>query len=172
MNTNIIAAVVGLVSAVVASIVTGYVGYRRLRSELRAQTRQDYMQRQMSACEELWRHLLPLSEYPTSKSILLSQRKPFFASPARAHAFCEDITAIFFSPAGLYISRDVRYSLFRMRTLLSRELVKGSTELDESVAVSNTFVKRYRFYASQLYRSIRTEVGAIDLKVVREGPLE
>src|SRR5262245_31385536 len=108
MNASLVAAIVGLISAVIASVVTGYVGYRRLRTELHAQIRKDYITRQIAACEEIWRHLLPLSEYPSSTSIVLTRHAPHKASHARAQAFCEDITAIFFTPAGLYISRDVR----------------------------------------------------------------
>ena len=172
MNASVVAAIVGLLSAVVASIVTGYVGYRRLRTELRAQMRREYMTRQIAACEEIWRHLLTLSEYPSSTSILLSRRAPYSASPSRAQAFCVDITATFFTPAGLYVSRDVRYSLFVLRSFLVKELVKDPSNLPDAVTVSGAFVRRFRIHSTKLFTAIRNEVGAIDLRVVREGPVE
>ena len=128
--------------------------------------------RQIAACEEIWRHLLPLSEYPSSTSILLSRRAPYSASPSRAQAFCVDITATFFTPAGLYVSRDVRYSLFVLRSFLVKELVKDPSNLPDAVTVSGAFVRRFRIHSTKLFTAIRNEVGAIDLRVVREGPVE
>jgi hypothetical protein len=172
MNPSVVAALVGLFSALVASVVTGYVGYRRLRTEVHAQIRKDYITRQIAACEEIWRHLLPLSEYPSSTSILLTRHAPHQACPALAKAFCEDITAVFFTPAGLYVSRDVRFALFTLRAVLTKELIRDAADPPGAIGVSAAFVKRFRTQTARLFTVIRNEVGAVDLRVVRQGPME
>lgn len=171
MSSTLIAALVGLVGAVITSLLAGYVGYRRLRTEVLAQTRKDYMQRQIAACEDLWRRLLPLSEYRNSKSIVHEFTNPIMASPRRAREFCEDVTAAFFTPTGLYISREVRYRLFVLRAIIDKEFVRGRDDLDTLVPISRAALKRYRHNRGALFRAIRSEVGAIDLRVVQEGLL-
>jgi len=51
-------------------------------------------------------------------------------------------------------------------------LIKDPVDPADAVVVSTAFVKRYRFYSAKLFTVIRNEVGTVDLRVVREGPIE
>jgi hypothetical protein len=166
-NPTVIAAIVGFVSAVVGSIIAGVINHRRLSAELRAQRRKEYFGRQLAACEALWKQLLPLTEHACDASLVQETGTGGLAYPKRANRFCEDITAEFYAPTGLYLSRDVREKLFRLRGFLHNSLVKRHPDC-ESVEVGKRFFKTYAALKQQLIRAIRMEVGVLDLQVGRE----
>src|SRR6185295_19325611 len=119
MNATVFAAIVGCLSAVLTSVLAGFLSHRKLRAELTAGHRRELISRQILACERLWSALRPISIHAGMSSVITQQDGSSEAHPKAIEEFCENVTSLFFSPTGLYLSREVRTALFEMRDFLT-----------------------------------------------------
>jgi hypothetical protein len=172
MTDTIIAAIVGFVSAVITTLIASRVSYRKLRSEYLAQHRKEIIEKQIAACETLWTALEPVSKADGETRIVIDiDDNPRVILPI-AIEFNRRITEIFFSPAGLYFSRELRGALFNLRDFIQKEFISGHSEGDIEFGISKTKCRKFRSKVTKLIITIREEIDVEDLCAARKGPTD
>ena len=167
----VIAALVGFFSAVITSLIAGWIGYRKLKSKFLAQHRAELIKRQISACESLWSVLEPLSFSDGPDRVIKdSLTNPRVTIP-NAKQLSRELMRVFYSPAGLYYSRSLRDALFGLRDFIRDEFIaKAENEKDE-LEISKTKRDKFRRVINNLRVALRNEIGTKDLNVTQEGPI-
>jgi hypothetical protein len=166
-----LAALVGFLTAVFTSILASWIGYRKLRAEYLGKYRFDLMKKQIDACEALWDALKPTSKSIGENRVILHRSGKTFVKINVAENLYKTINDVFNSPFGLYYSRQLRESLFKLRNFLEDEFItqaNGNTELQ----ISNTRARKFDSRVQNLRISIRKELELDDLRVVAEGPID
>jgi len=170
-DSAIIAAIVGLVSATLTTLLASWIGYKKLKSELIAQHRSLLIDKQIEACEELWQTLKPFSFTNGDGRILLDPYEDPKIAMDTAQGIVEKMMNIFYSKAGLYFSKNLRNAFFELRDFMNEEIVTLSQGVSE-VIISKSKVKAFRHKVSKLRVAIRAEIGVEDLSTAKEGPID
>ncbi|MCD4738859.1 MAG: hypothetical protein K8R89_06330 [Anaerolineae bacterium] len=172
VTDTIIAAIVGFLSAVITSLIASRVSYRKLKTEYLAQHRKEIIDKQVSACESLWIALEPASRVDGETRIVVNVHdSPRVILPV-AIEFNRKITEVFFSPSGLYFSRQLRRALFGLRDFIQEEFISKNLGKEIEFDISKTKYRKFRSKMTKLIITIREEIGVEDLCLAREGPAE
>ena len=172
-DPKVIAAIVGVLAAILASLLTGWINYRRLRAELISQHRNELIRRQIDACEELWKCLEAVSfsdvgTGPRVVSGILGEPK---VSVAEVEKFVARINDVFHSSSGLYFSRSLRRQLFDFREDLTVKYLRSNSEKRVEVGLSRDELGRFQQMVSDLRNEIRIDLGVEDLNLASKGPI-
>lgn len=171
LTPMMISAMVGSFSAVLTSIISVCIGYKRLKVELLAKHRTELIHKQIEAAEALWRCLEPLSIADGDNRIIFEKDERNVARIQVAKAFYHAVTSLFFSTSGLYWSKNLRRSVFGLRDFLDDKMIKISRGQEE-VCISNRTKKSFDYLVIELYKNIRSDIGTTNLQVGKEGPLK
>lgn len=165
---TLIAAVAGVLSAVLASAGASWVSYRALKSEYLGKRRLELIGKQIAACEALWNALASTSRSHVGNRVVIYRNDHPWVALATAHELCESLTAVFMSPAGLYFSRTVRHCLFDLRDFLESEFLSGAHEQVSEIEISKRKAKNFDYLVQCLRVAIRKELGVENLQVANE----
>lgn len=165
---TLIAAIAGVLSAVLASAGASWVSYRALKSEYLGKRRLELIGKQMAACEALWTTLASGSRSHVGNRVVVYRNDHPHVVLATAQEMCESLTDVFTSPAGLYYSRTVRHCLFDLRDFLEGEFLSGTYEQGSELEISKTKAKKFDYLVQSLRVSIRKELGVENLQVAKE----
>jgi len=121
------------------------------------------------ACERLWGALGPVSFSPGKERVLVEYPDRVTVKVQIARDFIETAITVFYSPSGLYFSREVRKKLFALRDFILDELLKDAEGEMSEVNISKNKARRFRNKVTELRIAIREEIGVTDLQVAKNG---
>ena len=172
-DSKVIAAIVGVMAAVLASLITGWINYRRLRAELISQHRNELIRRQIDACEALWRCLeaTSFSDVGASPRIVTGILCDPKISVAEIEKFIAKINEVFHSSNGLYFSKRLRKRLFNFRENLTTKYLNTKGDEPSEIGLSRAELGEFQKMVSDLRNEIRTDLGVEDLNLASKGPI-
>jgi hypothetical protein len=128
MDSTLVASLVGFGSAITTAILASALTRRRLRHELQSAYRGDLARKQIAACEALWATLEATSFSPGSDRVIVDAAEAPKVNSEAALQLANDMTRIFYSSHGLFLSRQVREALVTFREFICDELVAETPE--------------------------------------------
>ena len=167
MDATVIASLVGFASAVVTALIASALTARRLRHELQSAYRGELARKQVAACEALWSALESTSFTPGANRVVEGEADDFTVNLPAARELVQEMTAVFYSAHGLFLSRQVRTALFEFRRFVTEEFPIQSAD-SERVSISKTKAQKFWSKATALRIALRAEIGVEDLAAARE----
>jgi hypothetical protein len=132
----------GVIAAVIASVISHLLVFRKLRREFAEHYRALYFEKQLSAYQKLWTLIRPGSDFPQDSSILSGGSNNCLFNPGNAQMFCDSINDFFYSEMGLFLSKNTRKNIFILRGYLSgilknikKDKKRGFIPIDKDDAV-------------------------------------
>lgn len=163
MDPKIIAALIGLSSAVITSFIVSWLSYKKLKKDLVLEYKTELIKKQMESCENLWESLTAVSFTLGNECLVKNIDDKPTVDIEEAKSFVKASSDVFLSSFGLYFSRNIRDSLFDLRDFIVDEFIKKSEA--ENYVISKRLLKRFRGKVGKLRTAIREEIGVRDLKV-------
>ena len=171
VDPRLVTVFVSFISAVSAALITAWLAYKRIKTELTSVHRHEFIKKQIEACEKLWTILEPFSFTAGDERVIIDPYENPSVAIETAKKLTKRMMEVFYSPAGLYYSRDLRGEFLALRDFIRDEFISHEKETYK-VNISKTKMKQFRKHVTRLRNAIRAEIGTEDLKVAKEGPLE
>lgn len=165
MDPKVLVALIAFASALITSVIATWVAYNKLKKERYLARRDELIKKQMDACEQLWQTLEVASFSPGDNRIIRVNEDEIKVDKKKAREFLENIISVFYSPVGIYLSRNVRKSIFELRDFASSEFICNESN-DEFKNISKRKASRFRSKVTNLRMALREEIGVIDLNEI------
>nr|WP_320192617.1 hypothetical protein [uncultured Desulfobacter sp.] len=165
MAKSIITAIFACLTAVLTSLIALWAGGKKLKNEILGSHNSLLIEKQINACEDLWRVLALLSFSSKTSIVKMKNSKETIISKQNAKDFISQLMEIFYSPSGLYFSFNVRKCLFELRGFIAEEILSDN-EADET-SLSDKKLNLLKDKRNKLIISIREEIGVIDLQATK-----
>jgi len=164
MDTNIIVAVIAVISALVGSLFGHWLTLRQLRRQQLEMTRGFVHQRTLEAYEKLWASLSPASMYdPDEKGIIIRKKDGMYLNRLAVYQFFSSLNSLFYSEHGLYLSKRMRTAIFTFRDFVQHLIEDVGSDEGEIIKISNSKAKRVEKGLDWLRRNARKEIGLSDV---------
>ena len=154
---------IAMASSVLVSILSQYLLKRRFRRELFEKYYGKLYEEKLAAYREFWGVLEAVSPYtPEGDGVFRQAEGKNYLHRERARRFFLDLRTFFYSRDGIFLSQDLRITIYRTRQLVEQELSAGDGEAQE-VVLSNTRMKRIVRGFNYMRSRARSDVGLEDL---------
>lgn len=171
MQTEMIAIIVGFLSALVTSILGSWLGYRTLRAEYLGKRNVDLINKQMAACEALWVVLESAARSQGGERVIIQKNEQPYVVLSVAKKLYDSINKVFNSTSGLYYSRQLRTELFDLRNFVLDEFISTAKDEQTKIQISKNKAEKFDRKVQQLRIAIRAEIGVEDLRASSESPI-
>jgi hypothetical protein len=169
LTDAIIPAIIGAITAIFTSLIASWISFRTLKAEFIGKRQLDLIGKQTAACEALWSVLEPGSRSLGKVRVISHKNNKHYVNIAVAEIFYSELIRIFNSPSGLYYSRELRDSLFKLTNFMRDNFLSNSQSEESELAISNNLVKSFQGRLEGLRIAIREEIGTIDLKLTKKS---
>lgn len=160
LNEIILPALIALVTALVTSVVAHYLSTIKLEKQFSENYKVKYFEKQLIAYQLLWKEYAPLSRFYTDSTIFTFEGNDLVTiNIANATFFCESISLFMFSEHGIFISKNTRKQIFKLRGVLndlSKNYIYDEINHIEVRSKINNIV-------DELYRLTRNDLGLMNL---------
>jgi hypothetical protein len=164
MDTNVIVAIIAVISALIGSLFGHWLTLRQLRRQQLETIRGFVHQRTLEAYEKLWVSLSPASMYdPYGKGIVIRKKDGIFLNRSAVIEFFTSLNTLFYSEHGLYLSKQMRTVIFTFRDFMLNLLEEIGSDEDEFIKISNSKAKKVEKGLDWLRRNARKEIGFSDV---------
>jgi hypothetical protein len=163
MNSILVSGIVGLVSATLVAVVSHWTLLHRIKKEAAQKNRSEYFQKQLAAYMKLWGLLPPTSSYITPDTIISKNVTPYEINVQNAKIFCTDITSFFFSEQGIFLSKNVRSSIFKLRDFIDALINNDASKNLHTITLSNNKYNDLIFHFKQMQIAVRNDIGLRNL---------
>jgi len=162
MDTVIVAALIGFISAVITSLISHGLLLGRIRREAMEPFRSEFYQKQLMAYQKMWSLLGPTSRYPSDNTVIIRKNRQQYLSVVNARKFSNDIREFFFSEYGIFLSKEMRKSIFEMLDDLAEHKYRGGSE-DNLVPLTKEQASSIQVCFANIHVTARRDLALSDI---------
>lgn len=191
MGTEVIVALIGVASGIIAALI-GYIKsgkdrqaeLERMREELRTEHQNalermeaeviqklqgSMYQEQVEAHKKVW-EILHLAAYAAQdeKTVIVRRADGVFLNRRVARTIFDRFQDLFYSELGMFIARPTREAIFKVRDYIFGILDENETQDGELVKIANAKAKKIENGFDWVRKNIRRDVGLDDLKIPKD----
>ncbi|MCE4538292.1 hypothetical protein LXT12_13625 [Pelomonas sp. P7] len=158
MDSTLVSGLTGFATAVVGTFLSHRFVQQRAFKEFAERYRNRLFDKQLAAYEALWVSLRRSSIYFSDETVFVRQRGEVFFSGQNATKMAIELTDVFFTEHGLYLSKSTRKALFDAR----RALQKASSQYeggDPLVRIPREQFNEVSAALKELVQATRRDVG-------------
>jgi hypothetical protein len=138
--------------------------FERFKDEQVEKFRMGYYQKQLVAYEKFWSMLGIASYYSTTKDTIIIKREDgVYLNCNLVQSFFTDFRDFFYSEFGLYISKDLRESVFKVRDFIQELINNSKSSADDAIKISNTKAKKVTNGFDWIRGRARADIGLYDI---------
>lgn len=142
----------------------------RFKGEQLEQFRMGYHQKELEAYQKLWALLLPLSDFADpGKQIIQREDGKVLLNGHLADQFFRSFRDFFYSEQGIFLSKDLRTAIFKVRTFILKARDEGQSQADGWIEISNNKAKDIEQGLDWVRKTIRRDAGLEDAHLPTEG---
>lgn len=158
MDTTLVSGLTGFATAVAGTFLSHRFVQQRSFKEFAERYRNRLFDKQLAAYEALWVSLRRSSIYFSEATVFVRQAGEVFFSPSNATSMAIELTDVFFTEHGLYLSKSTRKALFEARRALQKACSRheGSEAL---VRISKDEFAEVSAALKELVQATRRDVG-------------
>lgn len=166
MDVKLLTAIIAACTALVTTIVVQYITGRRIRSSVKEHYRKIFFERQLNGYEALWQKLRPISRYFGPLTVLnrkaVDGEMKWVLNTSVSQKFCDELTDLFFSNHGVFLSKTTRKVIFEIRDEISSTL-QDIPEGVEEFELEDNARKRISGLTEGAIGTIREDIGLLNL---------
>jgi hypothetical protein len=165
VSNTLLAALVGIISAVITSIISHWLLIHRLKQETAHRARTNLYENQLAAYKKFWNLLVQTSRYNLGDGIIQQVNNNCYLHAEKAKLFLDAVTSFLSSEEGIFLSRRVIDVMVRTRAVIIRVLEAHPHA--ELVQLSRTKQKKIQGGLRHLYFYTRDDIGLRDPNPVK-----
>jgi hypothetical protein len=122
MTDTVLATTVTAAAGIIVAVITGVLGYRSARWNLRKELEVDLRRQRLEAFKQLWALSEPLAKYGRTGPV----------TPASMEKLSADLSHWYFAQGGMFLSEESRETCFSLQNAL-QEVIQGAVEKDREL---------------------------------------